>query len=86
MTHEAEGMDVSQLVASSSATVHGEVHGVFVGAVSPVKSSSTAPQKCFSILQAIHSYLISARGSTQGALIDQRPYMATLENFVTLFP
>ena len=28
MTHEAEGMDVSQLVASSSATVH----GVFVGA------------------------------------------------------
>ena len=35
MTHEAEGMDISQLVASLSATVH----GMFVGAVSPVKSS-----------------------------------------------
>ena len=30
MTHEAEGMDVSQVVASSSATDHG--HGVFVEA------------------------------------------------------
>ena len=33
MTQDPEGMDVSQLVASSSAIVH----GVFIGAVSPVK-------------------------------------------------
>ena len=35
MTQEVKGMDVSQLVTSSSATVH----GVFVGAISPMKTS-----------------------------------------------
>ena len=39
---------------------------------------STAPQKCFSVPRAIHSHsVISARGSTQGTVIDQRPYMVT---------
>ena len=37
MTHEPEGMEVSQLVASSSVTVH----GVCVGAVSAVIFSSS---------------------------------------------
>ena len=78
MTHKAEGMDISQLVASSSATV---LLFLFPFVVDSVLYGASKMLLC----PSSYPYLISARGTTQGALIDQQPYMATQENFITLF-
>ena len=79
MTHEAEGMEVSQLVASSSATVH----GVFVGAVSPVKSSRKNSAMKYSNIYGNSGKL---RHIISATLMIQRTYMAIWENFVKFFP